>query len=69
MQMINYEVGGHGRHWISIFSKLTISLPSKAEQTKIANFLSSIDAKIDLETKLLQKLDEQKKFLLQQIFI
>jgi type I restriction enzyme S subunit len=69
MQMINYEIGGHGRHWISIFSKLTISLPSTAEQTKIANFLSSIDAKIELETKLLEKLDEQKKFLLQQIFI
>jgi len=69
LQMINYEVGGHGRHWISVFSNLNISVPSLPEQAKIANFLSSIDSKIDIETGLLQKLEEQKKFLLQQMFL
>ncbi|WP_313027018.1 restriction endonuclease subunit S [Soonwooa sp.] len=69
LQMINYEVGGHGRHWISVFSNLSISVPSLPEQTKIANFLSAIDFKIDIENQLLQKLEEQKKFLLQNIFV
>ena len=69
LQMINYEVGGHGRHWISVFSNLNISVPSLPEQNKIANFLSSIDSKIDIETQLLQKLEEQKKYLLQQMFV
>ena len=69
LQMINYEVGGHGRHWISVFSNLSISVPSLPEQTKIANFLSSIDLKIDIENQLLQKLEEQKKFLLQNMFV
>ena len=69
LQMINYEVGGHGRHWISVFSNLSISVPSLPEQTKIANFLSSIDSKIDIENQLLQKLEEQKKFLLQNMFV
>ncbi len=69
IQMIAYETGGHGRHWISIFSNLEIMLPSFDEQTKIANFLSSIDSKIEVENQLLQKLKEQKKFLLQQMFV
>lgn len=69
LQMINYEVGGHGRHWISVFSNLSIFVPSFPEQTKIANFLSAIDSKIDMENQLLQKLEEQKKYLLQNIFV
>ena len=69
LQMINYEVGGHGRHWISVFSNLSISVPSLPEQTKIANFLSAIDFKIDIENQLLQKLEAQKKYLLQNIFV
>ena len=39
------------------------------EQTKIANFLSSIDSKSDIENQLLQKLEAQKKYLLQNIFV
>ena len=69
MQMINYEIGGHGRHWISVFEKLEILIPSIPEQTKIANFLSGIDEKIDLETSLLQQLKLQKQYLLQQMFM
>ena len=69
LQMINYEVGGHGRHWISVFSNLSIFVPSFPEQTKIANFLSAIDSKIDMENQLLQKLEEQKKYLLQNMFV
>lgn len=46
-----------------------IKVPKPTEQIKIANFLSSIDSKIEIETQLLQKLEEQKKFLLQKMFI
>ena len=48
---------------------LKIQAPSMEEQTAIANFLSSIDTKIDVERELLQKLEEQKTYLLQNMFI
>ena len=48
---------------------IKIPFPSPPEQTKIANFLSAIDSKIDIESQLLQKLEEQKKFLLQNMFV
>ena len=51
------------------YSKEIIGLPSFPEQTKIANFLSSIDSKIDIENQLLQKLEAQKKYLLQNMFV
>ncbi len=52
----------------SDINSISLKLPCITEQTKIANFLSSIDSKIDIETQLLQKLEEQKKFLLHNIF-
>ena len=48
---------------------LILSLPSLPEQTKIANFLSSLDTKIKLTTKELDKTEEYKKGILQQMFI
>jgi type I restriction enzyme S subunit len=69
MQNLKFEVGGHGRHWISIYSNLYIDLPSLSEQTKIANFLSTIDKKIELVSNQLQDTQEYKKGLLQQMFV
>ncbi|MCT7911336.1 restriction endonuclease subunit S [Arcobacter lacus] len=69
MQMIKYEVGGHERHWISKFSFLDIFVPCVEEQNKIANFLSSIDDKIEENQKILEKIKEFKKSLLQQMFV
>jgi len=43
--------------------------PTLAEQEKIAEFLSSIDKKIELEEEKLKKLKEYKKGLLQKMFI
>ncbi|MFZ2967971.1 MAG: restriction endonuclease subunit S [Sulfuricurvum sp.] len=42
---------------------------SVEEQTKIANFLSAIDTKIDLVTKQLEEVKQFKKALLQQMFV
>jgi type I restriction enzyme S subunit len=50
-------------------SKVSLTIPCIDEQTKIVNFLSSIDTKIDIENRLLNKLEEQKKFLQQQMFV
>jgi len=69
MQMIKYEVGGHGRHWISVFAEMEVLIPCFAEQNQIATFLCLLDNKIDLETALLQQLKLQKQYLLQQLFI
>ena len=47
-----------------------LSFPiSEQEQTHIANFLTSIDEKIDTEKSILHQLEIQKKYLLQNLFI
>jgi len=51
------------------FSEIELPFPSLEEQTKIANFLSSIDTKIDLATKQLDATKQFKKALLQQMFV
>lgn len=51
------------------FSKFKISVPSIEEQTKIANFLSQIDEKIETEKAILVHLENQKKYLLQNMFV
>ena len=47
MQLLNFSVGSHKRHWISVFQYLAIPFPSSEEQRKIANFLTAFDKKID----------------------
>ena len=51
------------------FLKLEINLPSLEEQTKIADFLSKISEKIETEKKILELLEQQKKYFLQNLFI
>ncbi len=67
LQMLNFAVGGHQRHWISIFAFLVIPLPKPEEQQKIATVLTAADNEI---TRLQQKLDQlkqEKKALMQQL--
>ena len=52
-----------------VMGDIKIKLPSLPEQEKIASLLSTIDKKIELEEKLLEKLKEYKKGLLQQMFV
>lgn len=51
------------------FSKFIINVPCIEEQTKIANFLSSIDSKIEQVQKQLNFIKEFKKSLLHQMFV
>lgn len=54
----------------NIMSKIKITIPvSLEEQKKIADFLSSIDSKIESIEKELERLKEFKKGLLQQMFV
>ena len=69
MQTIKFEVGGHGRHWISKYSKMNISFPCPEEQTKIANFLSAIDDKITKVDNQIEQTEQWKKGLLQKMFV
>ena len=48
--------------------KITFYLPNIEEQTKIANFLSLIDRKIEIQEKLVENLKLYKKGLLQKVF-
>lgn len=54
---------------LSTLSEMSIILPIKQEQEKIANFLSSLDKKIQLEEEKLENYKDYKKGLMQRMFI
>ena len=65
MQMIKFAVGGHQRHWISIYSNLVIPIPREEEQQKIASVLSAADEEIVTLQRKLDCLKQEKKALMQ----
>ncbi len=50
------------------YMKINISIPSLAEQQKIADFLSNVDSIITAETKILNTLQKKIKALMQKLF-
>jgi type I restriction enzyme, S subunit len=68
MQQIDYEVGAHGRHWISAYSKIKVAVPNPNEQQKIADCLSSLDELIAAQARKVDALKSHKKGLMQQLF-
>ncbi|EXA65163.1 type I restriction modification DNA specificity domain protein [Acinetobacter baumannii 348935] len=55
--------------YLGDLSKIEIKLPCLAEQTKIANFLSAIDQKIEVVAQQIKQAKQWKKGLLQQMFV
>ena len=69
-EIANYAQGITIVHlYYSHIKDMIIDFPSVAEQTKIANFLSAIDKKIDLMGTQIKDMQEYKKGLLQQMFV
>ena len=69
---IEYLLGGTGQKEISkseFFNLKVIIPPTLAEQQKIANFISSIDEKIELNENKLKALKKYKQGLLQKMFV
>jgi type I restriction enzyme S subunit len=67
---INIQKGDeHKRRWISEYSQIEVPIPSLPEQTKIANFLTAIDQKIDNVAEQIDHAKTWKKGLLQQMFV
>ena len=61
MQMIQFKVGEHKRHWISEYSKIEVNIPDKEEQDAIAVMLSSMQKEIN---KLIENRDKTNKLKL-----
>jgi type I restriction enzyme, S subunit len=64
-----YLQGGQGNLSAEIIKSLIVPVPSKLEQTKIANFLTAIDDKITATQTQLQAVKQYKQGLLQQMFV
>lgn len=65
----NVEGGVRDYLFYENFSRIKINLPDLKEQVKIAQFLSKFDEKINVEIELLTQYENQKKYLLQNLFV
>ena len=65
MQALSYAIGGHQRHWISIFANIVIGLPCREEQQKITAVSNNADKEIELLEQQLADLQQEKKALMQ----
>lgn len=65
MQAIRFVVGGHERHWISKYSKLTIDVPDIEEQDAIADVILTMNKELSLLEQDLEQEKQKKKALMQ----
>ncbi|WP_284880182.1 restriction endonuclease subunit S [Acinetobacter variabilis] len=64
-----YLQGGQGNLSAAILKEILVPVPCLKEQTKIANFLSAIDQKIEVTAQQIEQAKQWKKGLLQQMFV
>ena len=69
LSFLNLQSTEHKRHYISEIEPMNVGLPDTDAQNNIANFLTTIDGKLTLEMNILKLLTQQKKYLLQNLFI
>ncbi|MEQ1119252.1 restriction endonuclease subunit S [Acinetobacter junii] len=61
--------GGRAKLNAGAMKEISLLLPCLAEQTKIANFLTAIDQKIEVVAQQIEQAKQWKKGLLQQMFV
>ena len=68
-----FKLNGQGSSQLNLSKgdvlSFPVNLPCLEEQTKIANFLSAIDQKIEVVTQQIEQAKTWKKGLLQQMFV
>ena len=68
-----FKLNGQGSSQLNLSKgdvlSFPVNLPCLEEQTKIANFLSSIDQKIEVVAQQIEQAKQWKKGLLQQMFV
>ena len=70
MQLLDFATGDeHKRYWISEYQEQFIFVPCLEEQTKIAQFLTELDYKINAVDAQIQSAQQWKQGLLQQMFV
>lgn len=67
MQLIDFPLGDHKRHWISEYSKLEILVPDVLEQTAIAEVISDIDLELLCLRDRLGKADAMMQGVVQEL--
>jgi type I restriction enzyme S subunit len=65
----NVEGGVRDYLFYENFSRIKVNLPNIDTQNKIANFLKLFDEKINLENEILKQYENQKKYLLSNLFV
>ncbi len=69
LSLLNLQSSEHKRHYLSEVSLMPVPIPELAKQRNISRILSIIDKKIACEEKIGSQLNEQKNFLLKNLFI
>ncbi|CAH8283086.1 type I restriction enzyme S subunit [Mariniflexile fucanivorans] len=67
LKRINYQCTEHKRYWISEYQHLKIPVPPLPEQQKIADILSTVDAKIAVIDQQITETQALKKSLMQRL--
>jgi len=65
MQLIDFTVADHKRHWISEYQNLEIAIPDSQEQQAIAQVLSDMDREITVLEQRRDKTKELKQGMMQ----
>lgn len=67
LSMIDYKPSDHMRHWIGMFSKLSVSIPSYEEQVAISKILKSMDDDIATLEEKKTKYEAIKQGMMQEL--
>ena len=67
IQLIEFKLSEHKRHWISEFQKLKVNMPGEAEQVAIAAVLSDMDAELAALEARREKTRALKQAMMQEL--